>query len=342
LFTFPEQLPGPARFGKGRLVDAVLKWTASFVEDPLIAARCCSWIWDQFQSSYSHWLGLGGEEEYWIRDEAQGDIGLELSTAVAKFCRAVRLVNKRRPDVFGVIDVQLLTDWSAWLGRTTQQLLAHPKATHSQVKHLGCGLLMARVQRNLQDFIDAVAWNQLSEFGRGMPEGLSIVNDSMFYSFLLNSECSVSALQNPESQVSIRDSSSLAPPPLPSAELPNPSQPTIPEVEPPEDGIDESVSGFRWDGREILSLTPTGFDVLKAMWEFLDNPKRRVRRVDVATFLPERMVTWDFDPNLKNFSKYQTEILKAFEAGGLPAPWEYNGRARCYVKSAFYCGVDTE
>ena len=45
------------------------------------------------------------------------------------------------------------------------------------------------------------------------------------------------------------------------------------------DGIDDSLNLFRWGGRVVEGFTPTGFDVLKAMWGMLDNAKHRIRRV---------------------------------------------------------------
>ena len=112
------------------------------------------------------------------------------------------------------------------------------------------------------------------------------------------------------------------------------------EVGPPQDGPDQSEYVFRWKGRTVEGFTPTGLDVLKAMWEMLNNPEHRVRRADVATFLPDRMATWDYDPNLKSFSKYQTEIRKAFDAAKMPFPWEFNARTKYYVKSDVYREVD--
>lgn len=112
------------------------------------------------------------------------------------------------------------------------------------------------------------------------------------------------------------------------------------KVGPPQVGPDQSEYVFRWKGRTVEGFTPTGLDVLKAMWEMLNNAEHRVRRTDVATFLPDRMATWDYDPNLKNFSKYQTEIRKAFEAAKMPFPWEFNARTKYYVKSDVYREVD--
>ncbi len=108
----------------------------------------------------------------------------------------------------------------------------------------------------------------------------------------------------------------------------------------PHDGPDQSECVFRWKGRTVEGFTSTGIDVLKAMWEMLSNSEHRVRRSDVATFLPERMATWNYDPNLKNFSKYQTEIRKAFEAAQMPFPWEFNARTKHYVKTDVYREVD--
>ena len=112
-------------------------------------------------------------------------------------------------------------------------------------------------------------------------------------------------------------------------------------VKDPPDGIDDLLMVFRWGGRVVEGLTPNGFDVLKAMWAFMDNQEHRVRRVDVAAFLPNRMATWKYDPDLENFSKYQTEILKAFEIAEMPCPWKFDTRTRHYVKSDVYRRVDS-
>ena len=185
LFTFPEQLPGPARFGEGDSVDPTLKLAARYVEDPWIAARRCAEIWKEFRASYSWWHTQSGRE-FWLRDDADGDMGTELGVQLILFCRVVRLARRKRPEVFDALDVELLTNWAWKLWRTTKLLqIACGNMFNSDIKFGDLAESTVMVQKNFQDFIDLVAWTQSEGDNPQVPEELLIVSDAHTYAALV-------------------------------------------------------------------------------------------------------------------------------------------------------------
>lgn len=109
LFTVSEQLPGPARFGKGCVMESVAVRAAEFVRTPLNAVQDLRNAFARFEEAYDATLvemDWPEEGKEW-RFSQNGRVNLtdmRVCERLKFVFRCVQLARNREPELFGILD----------------------------------------------------------------------------------------------------------------------------------------------------------------------------------------------------------------------------------------------
>lgn len=112
LFTFPEQLPGPARFGKGCVMQSVTVTAAGYVREPLKAVQDLRDALAEFEQAYSASYFI----DWGFSRNDQGDRSdIRICERLLFLFKCVKFARKREPELFGMLDPEKgtppLLDW---------------------------------------------------------------------------------------------------------------------------------------------------------------------------------------------------------------------------------------
>lgn len=172
MFTFPEQLPGPARFGKGLSVVELPECASEscgdkasrFTDDPTLIGddlrsllreiRNCYHLYDHrnlseewdLEAAYDEWQAFGCTEWFQPKTEVARNVFEALANWSARFQRAARIaISKTIPEISPPLDLNSVAALSrclagSWCERTGHELLT----------------LHGTLTENLENFVRAV------------------------------------------------------------------------------------------------------------------------------------------------------------------------------------------
>jgi hypothetical protein len=284
LFTFPEQLPGPARFGEGAM-ESVADQVTRYFRDINAAAddwfEFCSQFGDVFILVPIFEVDVGEDEfrsivpQHYMLEDTSGrhPWGCILSDKIRGFSTAMEHLGKYK--TFGrswEIDTKLLKEWSQEIEK------CHSSEPYSE----DLVDLTSRVWRAYWRFCEEVQCHN-----------------------------AIAALNTSEG-VAVKPSEPEVGPSLNGGFRVTPADP-----EPPIDRPDPTRMILILGGHEFGPFTPTQFDVVQVMWENRESAWSESN----AFFTFHQKWNWsqaDGGP----FGRHQTSIQSIFERKGFGLPWK--------------------